>query len=188
MQATLQRVHGWTFDALCRYLDEQPELNWRRFEILDGTLVVSPEPVLVHDFSEEEIRAALRPAVPAGYRIGGPGIELGASYLVPDVVVARVGAFARGRKMLHPDEILLAIEIESPSSVSMDRLVKPAKYAAAGIRGYWRLEPEPRLVAHILEDGVYREVGSWGPGETARLEQPFPVEIRLDELVPPTAP
>lgn len=50
-----------------------------------------------------------------------------------------------------------------PSSVSNDRVTKPAQYAAAGIPYYWRIEADPPLlVQHVLEDGVYREVGRSG--------------------------
>jgi Uma2 family endonuclease len=39
-------------------------------------------------------------------------------------------------------------EVESPSSLTEDRVTKPAQYAAAGIRHYWRIETDrQRLVA-----------------------------------------
>ena len=45
--------------------------------------------------------------------------------------------------LVVPADVLLAIEIESPSSVTTDRITKPAQYAAGGIGHFWRLETAP---------------------------------------------
>ena len=43
-----------------------------------------------------------------------------------------------------PDMI---IEILSPSSAKMDKVIKFEKYEQAGVKEYWILEPEPKLVS-----------------------------------------
>jgi Uma2 family endonuclease len=113
------------------------------------------------------------------------GVALSRSYLVPDLVVAE-RARIRGASMLRPADVLLVVEIVSPGSVSMDRLVKPAQYAAAGIPAYWRVETDPvSLTAYTLPFGTssYAEVGTWTSADVVRLAEPFPVEIDLARLV-----
>jgi len=50
---------------------------------------------------------------------------------------------AANSPLLSPAEVLLAVEVVSPGSVTTDRITKPAQYAAAGIANFWRVETEP---------------------------------------------
>ncbi|HWG95200.1 MAG TPA: Uma2 family endonuclease, partial [Mycobacteriales bacterium] len=84
---------------------------------------------------------------------------------------------------LRPSDVLLAVEVMSPTSVTTDRVTKPAQYAAAGIPHYWRLEPDvPLLVRYALEDGAYREVGR--DDGLAEVERPVRVRVDVPALVP----
>ena len=66
----------------------------------------------------------------------------------------------------------------------MDRVVKPAKYAAAGVANYWRVETDPvSLTAYRLAGDVYAEVGTWRAGAVASLTDPFPVDIDLGTIL-----
>ena len=50
----------------------------------------------------------------------------------------------------------LVIEILSPSTSRMDRLVKYDLYQRAGVREYWIVDPDTRAVqVHTLEEGLY---------------------------------
>jgi Uma2 family endonuclease len=62
----------------------------------------------------------------------------------PDVVVVTAGAYDREKPSTYywADDVLLAIEVVSPDSEERDRDTKPRKYAAAGIRYFWRVERE----------------------------------------------
>jgi Uma2 family endonuclease len=192
--AGLQRT--WTYDALCAYLDSLPrdnDVDWRSYEIIDGALVVSPQAAPWHEFACAELRTAIGQALPSGFRaVSNLGVEMARSYLVPDVIVVPMSVFGKSAGPLQPSEVLLAIEVVSPGSVTMDRLMKPAQYAAAGIPSYWRVErdPEPSLTAYRLTVGaaVYEEVGTWSGDEVAHLTEPFPATIRVGQLVPPAAP
>ena len=159
--------------------------DWWRYEIVDGALVVSPPAGGDHELESEDLRAIVRAALPDGFVIVGPiGVTMRPSYFVPDLVVAE-RARVRGTQFLQPSDVLLVVEVVSPGSVTMDRILKPAKYAAAGIPSYWRVEKDPKsLTAYALPHGadVYVEVGTWRAGETARLSAPFPVEIEIDRL------
>ena len=49
------------------------------------------------------------------------------------------------------------VEVVSPSTVSIDRAVKPVMYAEAGIPVYWRVElhDTPKIVVCSLSRGRY---------------------------------
>ena len=83
--------------------------------------------------------------------------------------------------------MVLAVEVESPSSRTNDRVVKPVEYAAAGVEHYWRVVPDdgPLLVVHRLDPstGAYRVVGEFRGDEEAVLDEPFPVRLRPADLL-----
>lgn len=182
MQPLVQMRELWTVDDV-EALDVQ---DWWRYEIVDGALVVSPSTGGDHELAAEETRAAVRAALSTDQIVIGPmGVKIGRSYLVPDLVVTR-RAGLRGAKLLHPADVMLAVEIVSPGSATMDRITKPAQYAAAGIPAHWRVETDPvSLTAYTLPEGasVYAELGTWRRGETAHVEAPFPVQIEIDRLM-----
>ncbi|SEF16215.1 Endonuclease, Uma2 family (restriction endonuclease fold) [Jiangella alba] len=177
-------LERWTFDDLLAL----PESIWR-FEIVDGGLLMTPPPSIFHDAIWLRLRDQIRDAIPAGYVAHGPtAVDLDPSYLIPDLVVLRHEAVRPSRNLLVIPETLLVVEVVSPGSVSIDRILKPAKYAEAGIPHFWRVElqPELSLTAYALPDGArtYTEVGTWAAGQTAPIRAPFEVDIEIAELAP----
>ena len=67
--------------------------------------------------------------------------------------------------------MLLAVEVVSPASRRMDRMIKPSVLAEAGVPAYWRVELEgagtPSVVVYELAGAVYREVTTVRSGESA---------------------
>ncbi len=189
MQPTLEPARYWTYDDL---VAEVPaEADWRRYEIVDGALVVSPPPAPDHEFVITHLAHELIPQAPVGASVVGASlIDMAPTYRVPDVTVVADSVFGNRDLRTTPDQVLLTVEVVSPGSVTTDRITKPAQYAAAGVRNFWRIEtaPELRLTAYALDGETYREVGSWGPGETAALNEPFPLTVVVDRLRPPAAP
>jgi Uma2 family endonuclease len=180
VEAVPEKVGPWTFDDLASLPDELA----RRVEISDGVLEVSPPPLVGHQQLARRIARALDDDRDR-FVLHEVGIDLGPSYRVPDLTV--VAAELDGSALLlQPSDVLLAVEIVSPTSITNDRVAKPAQYAARGVRAYWRVEPSPAttVTAYVLRDGddVYTEVGTWGPGETLRLGDPFAIEIAIDDL------
>lgn len=182
--------HVWTFDDL-QGLPETAggsDVDWRRYEIVEGALVVSPAANPRHEIVSARLLVRLAPVVPAGHEVVGPlSVDLAPSYLNPDLLVIPSSRFD-GPALVQPSDVLLAVEIVSPSSRTMDRVVKPAAYAAGGIANYWRVETEPAvtLTAYRLApaDDAYAEIGTWGTAEVAELDHPFPVRIPIDALIP----
>lgn len=181
LQPLVDKFGAWTFEDLEAL--ELPE--WWRYEILDGALVVSPSPGRTHEYASAELRAAIRAGLPESLIVVGPmGVAVEKdSYFVPDLVVTNRDMLD-GFGELAPEESRVVIEVESPGSISMDRLAKPAKYAAAGIRHYWRLQTGPlRLTAYRLDGDAYAEAGSWGEGELAHITDPFMLDIDISALL-----
>ncbi len=171
------RPDGWTVDDL----DELPDDGYR-YELIDGALLVSPPPELLHQYLTGRLVAMLSMQLPESYRAApAPGLYFDKrNYRNPDVVVFRRERLAGGR--LGPDDVLLAVEVVSPGSVRMDRVAKPAQYAAGGIPHLWRVELDPlELVTHELREGLYRETGRFaGDVEVAA---PVPLSFRLPDLI-----
>ncbi|MFJ4188243.1 Uma2 family endonuclease [Kitasatospora sp. NPDC089509] len=80
-------------------------------------------------------------------------------------------------------DIVVAIEIASPSTRVADKKMRPSLYAAAGIEHYWRLEldPAPRLYLGHLERGLYVD-RLVRVGETTALTDPFPLDLDAARL------
>jgi Uma2 family endonuclease len=177
---TAPMPHLWTGDEY----DRLPADDGVRRELVDGVLHVSPSPAQNHQSLAAELCVMLRRSAPRDlYRVTqGVEVKLGDRLrFIPDVLAVNAGVRKDASQFLA-HEVILAVEIESPSSVSMDRLLKPAHYAAAGIPFYWRiqLEPEPTLIAHEAAGDTYRVTGEY-TGVVA-LEAPWPVGFDLREL------
>ncbi len=98
-----------------------------------------------------------------------------------DVLVAQRCAF---NERDLPTAPLLAIEVLSLSTRRVDLLLTHDRYRAAGCPAYWVVDPdEPNVVAWELADDAYVEVGRARAGEELRLERPFPIRFRPDQLI-----
>lgn len=173
----------WTFSDL----HDLPYDGWR-YEIVDGSLTMTPPPGVRHEFVSAQLLLILSRAVPGSHTVLGPvGLDLHPSYRTPDLCVIPRKVVRDDGELVTPADVLLAIEVVSPGSVTTDRVTKPAQYAKAGIPAYWRVETRPQvsLTAYTLRAGedVYSELGSWHQG-VAHLQQPFFVDVPLAELTP----
>ena len=159
----------WRFDELAGLPDDG-----RRYEVVDGRLVVTPPPTPWHQLVGSVLLRQLSAAAPAEWT---PAYEwplpMGTDGRVPDLVVLRTDALPRsGRDVVGPAAVGLVVEVVSPSSRKTDRFAKPGEYAEAGIPLFWRVETEPHVlvVAHRLEHGGYVEAAQLA----ARGEVPAP--------------
>ena len=175
--STMTSLHvpfdGWTVDDL-------PDVDFR-YELVDGALLVTPPEAPGNSRVASRLLLRLAPALGPTWEvlIGGGVYFDRRNFRVPDLLVCRREAIDTGR--VHAPDLLLAVEVMSPSSIASDRIAKPAQYAAAGIPHYWRIEPEPRLlVAHVLEGDVYREAGRFE--DAVDLREPVALQLRLVDL------
>lgn len=175
----LPRSGRWTVDDLDRLPDDG-----LRYELLDGTLLVTPAPVPLHQRAVGSVFFALRAQQPDSMEVFVAPLDWRPDLhtsLQPDVLVARnedVGP----KNVSAP--LLLAVEVLSPTTRRTDLLLKRSRYVEAGIPSYWVVDPQvPSLTAFELVEGAYRvAVGARG-NEIAELARPFPVRLSPADLV-----
>lgn len=156
----LHRPGSWRFDQLA----DLPE-DGRRYEVVDGLLVVSPAPTPWHQFVAAALIRQLNQQNPGSWHVLHEfPLRMGNDGRVPDLaVVSAEASFARDAP-LSPEHFGMVVEVVSPSSRKTDRFAKPGEYAEVGIPLYWRVETDPDLllVAYRLEDEAYDAVASVG--------------------------
>lgn len=148
-----------------------------RYEIVDGGLHVTPPLDDTHESLARALVTTLRGAAPPGWWVVARlGVAIGASNLIPDVLVLRPES--SGAIWSRPSDVALVVEVESAESRRYDRLLKPALYADAGIPSFWRVEPGPALQVHRLgADGAYRHERTVQGDELVTLDAPYPVRV-----------
>jgi Uma2 family endonuclease len=158
----------------------------RRYELLDGVLVVTPAPSLRHQGTITRLLMTLVGACPEDLRVlpAPTDVVLGDDTVVePDVLVVRAADMASTALEALP---LLAVEVLSPGNRGYDLVDKWERYQRAGIPSYWVIDPDvPELIAWDLRDGEYAEVARVRGDEAFEAEQPFPVTVVPAEVSRP---
>lgn len=160
-----------------------PGDDGNRYELLDGTVYVTPPPSWTHQLALGELHVVLRGAAPPGVAVvETPGYRANArSVLIPDLVVAPHPA--PGEKYVS-DPPLLVVEALSPSSRTHDRVRKLAAYERAGALAYWILDPdEPSLLVFERSGERLVERAHVHGAEPHRATVPFDVVVVPAELV-----
>lgn len=158
-----------------------------RVELISGELSVTPPPSGQHQYVGDELRMALHHALRDGgrddlYVVTAIGVELDpGNAFIPDIAVLNTRPFGT---VFHAEQLVLAVEIVSPSTTKQDRMVKPAAYAAAGVPFFWLVESvhtgAPTIVAHRLANRRYVEDVVLTPGSTTVVTAAAPVPVKLD--------
>ncbi|WP_233526005.1 Uma2 family endonuclease [Actinomadura spongiicola] len=156
----------------------------RHTELIDGSLVfVSPQR-LWHDWVLDLLRTELdRQAPPEMRAVREMSVKLAKRQVPePDVSVVRAEFLDPRRTYFLAEDVVLAVEAVSPSSEEFDRETKPRRYAAAGIKHFWRVELEDdRTVVYSYEldppMGAYVATGIHH--DQLKLTVPFDIEIDL---------
>jgi Uma2 family endonuclease len=168
-------------------LERMPD-DGRRYELIDGMLIVSPAANMPHQRVATVLALLLESACPEDMVVFGAAVNVRFSprtALEPDVVVARV-ADAAGARPCLTSAPLLAAEVLSPDSVLRDLSLKKAVYERHGIPSYWIVDPDldrPALRAYELDGGGYTEVADVTGGDAFHAQNPFGVEVVPDRLV-----
>jgi Uma2 family endonuclease len=149
-----------------------------RYELLDGTLLVTPAPNIGHQRVVTTLAFILRSARRPGQTVLVAPTDVRLSpvtVLEPDVLVARGVDFTPARLEGPP---LLAVEVLSPSTRHIDRGTKRLAYEAAGVPAYWLVDPDvPSLTVLELEDGRYVERATVAGDEPFHATVPFAVSV-----------
>jgi Uma2 family endonuclease len=167
---------------------------------VDGALHLMPRPTWRHQRVATGLGGDLEYPFQRGR--GGPGgwlllaepeLHLGEDVFVPDLV-----GYRRERMAAPPPTPYLELatdwicEILSPATMRFDRVVKLPKYAQAGVKHAWLIDPEAHtLEVFRLEGGRWTLIASHAESERVRAEPFDAIEIALAELwadpVPPAS-
>src|SRR5699024_2011909 len=138
-------------------MDAMPD-DGHRYELIDGSLVVTPAPTPRHQRAVARLLVVLHSTCPDNLDVlTAPLDEALASDTVvqPDLLVAPRTAFTERDLPTAP---LLAVEVLSPSTRNVDLALKHARYAEAGCPTYWIVDPDiPSLTVFELAHGQYTE-------------------------------
>lgn len=171
----------WTVDDLYALPDDG-----YRYEIFDGSLLVTPPPALPHASTIAELRRLLERQAPSDLvlveNVGLYADEK--NFYVPDLILITKQVLRSGGRGVGPADVRLAVEVVSPSNPGNDHVLKRHAYAAAGIREYWIVDERDQTLRVLMpgEHGSYVEHAVIRPGETWRSDEPFPLEVDLGEL------
>jgi Uma2 family endonuclease len=168
-------------------LEHMPD-DGRRYEIIDGMLVVSAAPARLHQRAVGRTYTSLESACSPEFEVLVAPFAVALAHdteMQPDVLVGWRKDFTE-RELPNP---ILVVEVLSPSSRMMDMHLKRARFERAGTRAYWVIDPsanpaEARLIAWELgDDGFYHKAAEvWG-GEEFTTDIPFPVKVVPGDLV-----
>ncbi|MFD3927343.1 Uma2 family endonuclease [Streptomyces sp. NPDC058614] len=137
-----------TEQAIYRHLRElrdhyTPPSGFTYPEISDGTFVIMMSPRPRHQVTASDVRDQLAPQLPEGigaFEATDTDDDALGKLRIPDIIVTAREAMLTDDP-LDPHEILLAIEIVSPSNPANDYEAKSRDYPAMGIAHYLILDP-----------------------------------------------
>ena len=184
---------GWTYEDYLLLPDDG-----QRYEVIRGTLYVSPAPSFEHQFTV--VRLSRHLDVYAGENEAGvAGVVLVAPFDVrlpqriadpvqPDVLFFRKGNEPRAGDKSFSGVPDLVVEVLSPKTRRVDETIKLAAYRDAGVPEVWFADPRRRtLLVHRLDKStrIYVEEARYGIGETVRSVS-FPgLRFAIDAIFTP---
>ena len=170
----------WTVEML----DALPD-DGQRYEIIDGELFVTPAPSDVHQYVVGELHFQLlqylrRSGV--GHPVMSPADvrreDRRRNRVQPDIFVVRVRDAKRPAYPFDLTDLLLAVEVESPSNPRYDYQTKRLLYLNSGVPDYWIVSPSARVISRWRrpEDPgeILSEQLTWHP---TGMTTPFVVDL-----------
>jgi len=127
-----------------------PESETKRYELIEGELIMVPSPNEYHQRISRKIEFLLQDFVEKN-KLGevyyAPlDVHLGEDVVQPDILfVSKVRS-----KIITEEEIRggpdLVIEILSPATAERDRTYKKTLYARHSVQEYWIVDPEEKII------------------------------------------
>ena len=178
-QPTFRFPDSWTEADL----DALPD-DGHRYEIVDGSLLMTPPARDDHQGIGMNLAILLRQAAPEGWRVlYEVGVRVPGGNLIPDIAVLKPRS-ARGIQWRDASDVALVVEIASKSTDVTDRSLKVIKYAEAGVPAYWRVAREGAVTIHTLVDEAqYGITDIIKPGSVLAVTYPFLVRFDPAALV-----
>lgn len=174
----------WTTADVRSLIDESRHSP--RYELIDGELIVTPSPGVSHQMAVAELLYILRPYLDQ-QGVGLPATSPADLELVPDSItqpdVFVLDPHSVADTVERPTwadfkRLLLAIEILSPSSIRIDRIVKRDFYLDAGVPEYWILDLDAQIIERWIQGRespeVCRDSLVWLP---ENAESPLTIDV-----------
>jgi Uma2 family endonuclease len=166
-------------------LDALPDDGFR-YEIFDGSLLVTPPPAIPHIRATYRLRRLLERQAPDSVVVGeSAGVYPNdTNFYIPDLFVVLAVALEGEGRGFTPEDLLLAVEVVSPGNPGNDLVLKRHAYAAAGVPEYWIADQRDRTlrVLRLEAPGKYAEDIVVKAGERWRAERPFPLAVDPGEI------
>jgi Uma2 family endonuclease len=174
--------YKWTYSEYARFPDDG-----NRYEVIDGEVMMTPAPSPHHQHVLGTLLLAMRPYVER-HNLGVVLLDVDllfatGNFLRPDLVYVpagrRDGISDRGVEVAPG----LVVEVQSPTSSSIDRVKKPRRYGDFGIPEYWVLNPPERSVwiwrfaAGRTEPEQLTSLFEWRPDRTVEALVLDPAEL-----------
>lgn len=163
----------------------------RRWELSEGTLIMSPRPHPRHERISRRVTRLLEDHLSAGLE-AVPEIEVTTSASFPpsardpDIVVVPDHVFERRPARVPATDVVLVVEIVSPGSRGTGHVMKLHEYAKAGIENYWIVDPDgpapDQFLAYRLDGERYRQLSVFD-GDRIQVDKPIGMEFTLDVLI-----
>ena len=164
--ATQRRVVKFTYE------DYKHTPEDKRYELLDGDLIMVPAPRVAHQRNTKKLANLLDDFV--------ENHDLGEVFIAPtdvvlsetDVVQPDILFVRKERSHIVTDDNIrgapdMVIEVLSPSTAQRDRTLKRTLYALHGVPEYWQADTDAKnVVVLTLDNGEYKVAGIYGEGQT----------------------
>ena len=161
-----------------------------RYELLDGELLVTPSPSLVHQRVSRRLQRQLEDyfhTTGRGEVFDAPSDVILTPHDVvePDLLVVTDARQFSRRGVEGPPA--LVVEILSPSTRDRDQTVKARRYAVLGIPHYWIVDPDALRIAFYRAEGPSYVVAAVAEGDTTVEAPGWPgLTIAVGELWKPS--
>jgi Uma2 family endonuclease len=171
-------------------LDSMPD-DGKRYEIIEGELLVSRAPNLTHQRVSGNLFAAFRGYLdhnPIGEILATPGVIFSEfSGVIPDVVFVsneRRAEIAAGERIMGAPDLIIEIVSPGAENERRDRIAKRQLYGKYGVKEYWVVDPYNRTIeVYLFKEkslrlhATYAEadevISSVLPGFTCKVENIF---------------
>ncbi|MFQ6052250.1 MAG: Uma2 family endonuclease [Candidatus Hydrothermarchaeota archaeon] len=163
-----------------------PESETKRYELIEGELIMVPSPNFEHQQISGNLEFLLRSFVQEknlGTIIHAPlDVHLGEDVVQPDILFI---SKARS-KIITKEEILgapdLVIEILSPATSELDQTYKKTLYARHGVQEYWIVDPEKKTIEVMtLGKGGFESSDTYGKMDTMKSSFFLGLTINLSD-------
>ena len=149
-------------------LDLMPD-DGNRYEIIEGELLVSRAPGLVHQRVSRNLLVIIADYLarhPVGEVLATPGVMFSElSGVIPDLIFIsneRRNEIASGERVTGAPDLVIEILSPGAENARRDRVAKRQLYGRYGVKEYWVVDPAQQVVEiYHSQDGALDLIGSF---------------------------